>query len=690
MLSMIKNLGVLLGIAGVAALSVTNAHAAGPTPDGLQGLLRVHSAEPAAAGYLAGSLFGAYAREWYSAAESPRNRSEKVNFGGGFLSVSYSPTPFVELAVRGTVESQFVDAYNVGESESKVGAGDLGFHVKALLTPQEMRTFMVGAEGFVQSSLHDENALVGTWNTEGVGVGGRVNVTAAVRDELDHAKFQFHANGGYIGQTAEFDSTAWAATAQSGTPPRSTVRGNQFLYGAGVEAALPKQWSLFTEWSGEYDTEAGARFEDNPMRVTPGVRWTAPGGAFGFAAGYDIRLSSDESSPPWQVISGISLGGHVTPVQGQILGVVRDEETGEPIANASVQVRNSEDAPSVSDGQGRFKSRIVEGYAVLELSAEGYNPKTRVVEIQGHSAAEIDFTMTKRNVYGSVRGSIRDALTGAPLFGRVRVAGTEAWVESDPATGSYFLERVPEGETTLEFTAAHYQPLTTLAKVVAGDLANTDASLARDLAATMGVISGYVHDAKSGLNLAATITARGKTTKTATVDPETGLYELELEAGTYNLSVASNGYVAQVEPIALTEKQASVRNFDLALLPKKMTLKGVFFDSGQATIKRESFAALEEAAEFLFNNESLQVVIEGHTDSRGTLAGNLALSQRRADAVLKYLVVNHGIDPKRLSSKGVGSNEPIAGNDSDEGRALNRRIEFRMDGEGAAATKSKQ
>ncbi|MGH2570270.1 MAG: hypothetical protein ACRDGR_03540, partial [bacterium] len=108
---MIKNLGVLLGVAWVAALSVNSAHAAGPTPDGLQGLLRVHSAEPAAPGYLAGSLFGAYAQEWYAASESPRNRSEKVGFGGGFLSISYSPTPFVELAVRGTVESQFVDAY---------------------------------------------------------------------------------------------------------------------------------------------------------------------------------------------------------------------------------------------------------------------------------------------------------------------------------------------------------------------------------------------------------------------------------------------------------------------------------------------------------------------------------------------------------------------------------------------------
>jgi outer membrane protein OmpA-like peptidoglycan-associated protein len=141
-----------------------------------------------------------------------------------------------------------------------------------------------------------------------------------------------------------------------------------------------------------------------------------------------------------------------------------------------------------------------------------------------------------------------------------------------------------------------------------------------------------------------------------------------------------------VEPVTVVEHEAVVRNFDLKALPEKLTLKGVFFDSGTATIKRESLAVLGEAAGFLLENPSLEVVIRGHTDNLGTENLNQALSQRRADAVMKYLVVNHGIDPKRLTAEGVGPAEPVASNDTAEGRALNRRIEFQIE-EGVATQK---
>jgi outer membrane protein OmpA-like peptidoglycan-associated protein len=75
------------------------------------------------------------------------------------------------------------------------------------------------------------------------------------------------------------------------------------------------------------------------------------------------------------------------------------------------------------------------------------------------------------------------------------------------------------------------------------------------------------------------------------------------------------------------------------------------------------------------------VEIQGHTDSKGSDSYNLSLSDRRAASVVAYLVQNLGIDPSRLTSKGYGEGMPIATNDTDAGRALNRRVEFNILGE---------
>ncbi|NNE44973.1 MAG: OmpA family protein [Gemmatimonadetes bacterium] len=672
-----KNLFTQLTAVALTLLLASSAAATGMSLDGVRGLLRVHSADPSTQGYVAGTVYGLYSQEFYPFQVSPRGQTEKVDFGAGMISFGYTPTPFVELSVRAITEAQWVDAYNVGNTGYEVGVGDVALHVKSLLTPATRKDWMLGAELSLATTTGNTSAFVGSWDRDGLDIGGRLNLTYANVNDMGESGMRFHANAGYLKRTSQFDEAVWAASAIGGTVPRSVLHGDQFQYGAALEVPVPKGWTFFTEWSGEYDMDASAAFGDNPMRVTPGFRWANTGGSFVWTTGYELSVASDEASPPWQWISGLSFGGYASPVSGSLLGVVRDADTGEVIEGAKIQVRNSE-MGTETDASGHFRSSVPAGYAVLELSADGYNPKTRVIEMPGHDTVEFDFTMTKRNIYGSLRGRIRDAETGKPLFARVRVAGTDEWVETDPENGSYFLEQVPEGTTEIEFEASKYHTKMNRAKVVAGDIMAFDQSLEKDVQVAKGVLSGYVKDAKSGKAVPATITARGNGTMTATVDPATGLYELPLDEGTWSVSVVKPGYIAQVEEVQVSAKGASVRNFDLGELPKKMTLQGVFFDSGAATIKRESFSALADAAQFLINNDELAVVIEGHSDSQGSEASNVALSQRRADSVMKYLVVNHGLDPRRLKSKGVGPKEPVASNATAEGRALNRRIEFEI------------
>ena len=102
---------------------------------------------------------------------------------------------------------------------------------------------------------------------------------------------------------------------------------------------------------------------------------------------------------------------------------------------------------------------------------------------------------------------------------------------------------------------------------------------------------------------------------------------------------------------------------------------GVYFDVDKAEIKPESAPALREMARLLEQHLKLNVAIVGHTDNVGTLEHNLLLSERRAAAVVKYLVSQHQVSAARLMPKGVGPLAPVASNKAEEGRAKNRRVE---------------
>jgi outer membrane protein OmpA-like peptidoglycan-associated protein len=115
-----------------------------------------------------------------------------------------------------------------------------------------------------------------------------------------------------------------------------------------------------------------------------------------------------------------------------------------------------------------------------------------------------------------------------------------------------------------------------------------------------------------------------------------------------------------------------------------VTLRGVNFDFNKATIKSDSAAILDDAVATLNKASTVNVDVVGHTDSVGSESYNQKLSERRAEAVMGYLV-DHGISASRLSSSGRGESEPVASNDTKEGRYENRRVELRTNGYTSAA-----
>lgn len=107
-----------------------------------------------------------------------------------------------------------------------------------------------------------------------------------------------------------------------------------------------------------------------------------------------------------------------------------------------------------------------------------------------------------------------------------------------------------------------------------------------------------------------------------------------------------------------------------------VSIYGIHFDFDRATLRPESRAALDEIAKVLGAQPGLRLKVVGHTDNRGSAGYNQDLSQRRAIAVATALVREYGIAPSRLASEGAGMTRPVAPNDTDDQRALNRRVEL--------------
>ena len=107
----------------------------------------------------------------------------------------------------------------------------------------------------------------------------------------------------------------------------------------------------------------------------------------------------------------------------------------------------------------------------------------------------------------------------------------------------------------------------------------------------------------------------------------------------------------------------------------KIALYGIHFDYDRATLQQSSNKQLQEVLTLLLENPELSLEIQGHTDSDGSEVYNLQLSQLRSESVLNYLVL-FGVEPTRLQAKGYGESIPVAPNDTDENKAVNRRVEL--------------
>jgi outer membrane protein OmpA-like peptidoglycan-associated protein len=193
-------------------------------------------------------------------------------------------------------------------------------------------------------------------------------------------------------------------------------------------------------------------------------------------------------------------------------------------------------------------------------------------------------------------------------------------------------------------------------------------------------IHGKVTNSKTGENIDARLVfATTRISNTVTSSHEYGFSIQIPVANTYLVKIEASGYVSVMEKLDTQEFEMVDLEMNFKLQPIEVgtivNLKNVLFERGSSILLPDSYQELDLTVSFLNANPNVKIELNGHTDNRGVHADNVKLSQDRVNSVKDYLV-SKGIDIKRMTGKGYGGLRPIASNDNEETRKLNRRVEF--------------
>ncbi len=192
-------------------------------------------------------------------------------------------------------------------------------------------------------------------------------------------------------------------------------------------------------------------------------------------------------------------------------------------------------------------------------------------------------------------------------------------------------------------------------------------------------VYGRVTSSKTGKPVTATLTFHSDSVYSAVAGPD-GRFKIKFPSvNEYSLRVEAAGYVGNFEKLDVRTYEMKSLEMNFKLQPIEIgatvNLKSVLFQQSTYNLLPESNDELDLVVSFMQSNPKVEILLSGHTDNRGNAVQNVKLSQKRVERVKGYLV-SKGINGKRIAGKGFGGSKPIASNDAEETRRLNRRVEF--------------
>ncbi|HHS49723.1 MAG TPA: PEGA domain-containing protein [candidate division Zixibacteria bacterium] len=747
---------VLVLICAIAGLSIAQ-----PTFWGTSGLMRTVSADNHGKGFLIIGAHGNYYQKGLTQqiqAGTPTEYTQR--HADGYLSAAFSPLSFLE--VSGGISGLLVSDEGVyGADPTQFGFGDAFTGMKLSYSPWWWVT--VGGHGYVTwptGSAILKDSLFTSQEASHAGLGLLTFDLTSPRARFP-LPLRFHMNFGYLVGHSITDIF------ERENVPEEPEFDDQYLVRAGVEIPAG-HFNLFCDFSTEQSTDENIDFRDNPMRITPGVRFVSEmsSATFGVDIGIGNKGAQDVrhiEKMDWKINWGLAFMTRLIQepprvIYAPITGSVVDADKGTPLVASITSDDTTMTAPFVTKEDGIYRFFLQQGAHNVTFTAPEYETITRSVVIVDSSGIALDVALRPLVTYGTLTGKVTDAVTGAIVAGTVtfREEGLPTFI-IDPETG-VFTGQMPTGNYTLIIETEDYHRASEVVVIEKDRTLQKDIQLRPLVTETDGKVAGNITDANTGEGLVASInieapgftpimsehitgryevtlpagtwsisvskdgyhtasqtvvvkvsettvqsftlrpipmsTVTGKVTNTKDGSPlsatitfpdtdippvqanESGIYRIRVNPGTYEIRAEFEGFIPQSFPIVAEADKSVIRDFELVKAGEKITLDGIFFDFDKATIKPESRPALDRAIKIMTDNPGIRVRIEGHTDSMGAASYNMQLSQRRADSVKAYLVQNGGIDASRIIAVGRGEDEPIASNDTEEGRSINRRIEF--------------
>ncbi len=750
---------ILLGVLAISALVAQGSYW------GTKGLLRTVSADNQGKGYL---TISAYANYFQNDLHNQIVQGDLMHYtqrhSEGFLFAAFAPIKYLEISggITGLVVS---DAGVYPEEPTQFGFGDTYTGLKGSWDPFWWTT--IGGYGYVTWPTGSANLKDSVFVNQEATFAGIGLLTFDFTDERAELPLplRLHFNFGYL--EGHSITNVFSEDYDENDPEQDDL----YLVRAGLEIPAGR-FAIFADFSTEQSTRPELDFTDNPIRITPGVRfmndWIV--GNLGVEIGLgDVGVEDVRNVEPmeWKLVSGVSFLTRLSkdipePIYAEVTGTITDAEKGIPLIATVTSDDTAMFEPYVTTGNGVYEIKMSQGAHNVFFSASGYETVSKSLVIKDSSGIAMDIQLKPLVNFGVLTGKISNMETGEPVQGTIEFEGEELWpvqidqngvyktelpvgsytmivdipnyristevvvirknetTQKDIALNPVVLETdgiirgtvtdintgeglvaniaitegdfsagksnidgsydvtLPGGTYTLKFRREGYLPAT---KTVVVKVGETSVLPVEMKPLPMGVITGKVTDTRKGEPLQATISLPGTELEPIMANEE-GIYKVQIAPGTYEIKAEYPEYISQSFPLVVEEGKTTMRNFELVKPGEKITLRGIYFEFDKARIQPESKPTLDRAIKILDDNPSIDVMIEGHTDWIGSESYNQQLSQRRADAVKAYLVREGGIDAGRITTIGKGENDPIASNETDEGRSLNRRIEFViLDGE---------